>query len=61
MPNKRAASPEEDSVRLYLNDIGKHSLLSKADEARLAQDIERGREARCELAGATAVSPVPPA
>jgi RNA polymerase sigma factor (sigma-70 family) len=57
VPNKRAASPEEDSVRLYLNDIGKHSLLSKADETRLAQDIERGREARCELAGITAVSP----
>ncbi len=50
MPNNHAAQPEEDLVRLYLNDIGKHSLLTKDDEARLAQAIEGGREARAELA-----------
>jgi RNA polymerase sigma factor (sigma-70 family) len=48
--NKRAAQPEEDLVRLYLNDIGKHALLTKDDEARLAQAIEMGRDARIELA-----------
>ena len=42
MPNNHAAQPEEDLVRLYLNDIGKHSLLTKDDEARLAQAIEAG-------------------
>ena len=50
MPNKHAAQPEEDLVRLYLNDIGKHALLTKDDEARLAQAIEAGRDARVELA-----------
>jgi RNA polymerase sigma factor (sigma-70 family) len=49
VPNKRVAQPEEDLVRLYLNDVGKHGLLSKADEVRLAQAIEAGRQARAEL------------
>src|ERR1700693_4107784 len=44
-----AAQPEEDLVRLYLNDIGKHALLTKDDEARLAQAIEAGRAARGEM------------
>jgi RNA polymerase sigma factor (sigma-70 family) len=57
VPNKRVAQPEEDLVRLYLNDIGRHALLTKEDEARLAQDIEAGREARRELAGIMGVSP----
>jgi RNA polymerase sigma factor (sigma-70 family) len=52
VPNKRAVLPGEDLVRLYLNDIGKHALLSKDDEARLAQDIDAGRAARRELLGA---------
>jgi RNA polymerase sigma factor (sigma-70 family) len=41
--------PEQDLVRLYLNDIGKHTLLTKDDEARLAQVIEIGRAAQTEL------------
>jgi len=49
VPTNHAAQPEEDLVRLYLNDIGKHALLTKDDEARLAQAIEAGREARAEL------------
>ncbi len=49
MPNKRAQMPEEDLVRLYLSDIGRHQLLTKDDEARLAQAAEAGREARAEL------------
>ncbi len=51
MLNKRAAQPEEDLVRLYLNDVGKYALLTKADETRLAQTVEAGRDARAELAG----------
>jgi RNA polymerase sigma factor (sigma-70 family) len=57
VPIKRAAHPEEDLVRLYLNDIGKHALLSKDAEARLAQAIETGRQARDELSGADGISP----
>jgi RNA polymerase sigma factor (sigma-70 family) len=49
VPVKRLVQPEEDLLRLYLNDIGKHALLTKADEARLAQAIEAGREPRIEL------------
>src|ERR1700676_4233827 len=57
VPNNHAAQPEEDLVRLYLNDIGKHALLTKDDEARLAPAIEAGREARAELAAAKTVTP----
>jgi RNA polymerase sigma factor (sigma-70 family) len=49
MPSKRAQMPEEDLVRLYLSDIGRYPLLSKDDEARLAQEAEAGREARAQL------------
>ena len=48
---------QEDLVRLYLNDIGRHSLLTKDDEARLAQNIEAGRDACRELTGIMGVSP----
>jgi RNA polymerase sigma factor (sigma-70 family) len=50
---QRKEVPEQDLVRLYLNDIGKHGLLTKDDEARLAQVIEAGRAARAELEIAT--------
>ena len=36
----------EDLVRLYLEDVGRHDLLTKDDEIRLAQAIEAGVEAR---------------
>jgi RNA polymerase sigma factor (sigma-70 family) len=49
--NKRAVRPDQDLVRLYLNDIGKYALLTKTDEVRLAQTVEAGRDARAELAG----------
>jgi RNA polymerase sigma factor (sigma-70 family) len=55
--NKRAAQPEEDLVRLYLNDVGKYALLTKDDEVRLAQAVETGRDARAELAGIDQVPP----
>jgi len=41
---------DEDLVRLYLNDIGRHALLTKDDEARLGALIEEGALARAELA-----------
>ena len=36
------ASPAEDSVRLYLSEMGAVSLLTKEGEVRLAKRIERG-------------------
>jgi RNA polymerase sigma factor (sigma-70 family) len=49
--------PEVDLVRLYLSDIGRHRLLTREDEARLAQAAEAGREARAELETNGEVSP----
>jgi RNA polymerase sigma factor (sigma-70 family) len=57
VPSKHAAQPEEDLVRLYLNDIGKHALLSKDAEAGLARAIEAARQARSELAAAKGITP----
>ncbi len=54
MATKRGERSEEDLVRLYLSDIGRHGLLTKDDEARLAQAIEIGVAARAELAAAEA-------
>ncbi|MCU1450787.1 MAG: Sigma-70 factor, region 1, partial [Acidimicrobiales bacterium] len=34
---------EQDLVRLYLDEIGRHELLTKDDEVRLAKAIETGR------------------
>jgi len=39
----------EDLVRLYLEDVGRHDLLTKDDEIRLAQAIETGTAAREKL------------
>ena len=48
MPAKHVKSRREDRdyedlVRLYLEDVGRHDLLTKDDEIRLAQAIEAGR------------------
>jgi len=43
--NVRSERDEEDLVRIYLNDIGQYPLLTKDDEARLAQAIEARSEA----------------
>ena len=40
MAKVRVERNEEDLVRMYLNDIGHYPLLTKNDEARLAQQIE---------------------
>ena len=49
MQKQRPEREEEDLVRLYLNDIGRHGLLTKDDEARLGQAIETGKAAKAEL------------
>ncbi|HSH62398.1 MAG TPA: sigma-70 family RNA polymerase sigma factor [Acidimicrobiales bacterium] len=49
MAKRDLAAPEEDLVRLYLSDIGQHPLLSKEDEANLAEQRLIGIEAREEL------------
>jgi RNA polymerase sigma factor (sigma-70 family) len=46
----RPDQDEQDLVRLYLHDIGLYPLLTKDDEARLAQAIEAREKAKEELA-----------
>jgi RNA polymerase sigma factor (sigma-70 family) len=43
------AGDDEDLVRLYLRDIGRHPLLTKDDEVHLAKLIEAGAAARAAL------------
>lgn len=50
MANDRGDREDEDLIRLYLSDIGRHPLLTKDDEVRLAQRIEAGAAARLQLA-----------
>src|SRR3974377_502458 len=47
--SRREDRDYEDLVRLYLEDVGRHDLLTKDDEIRLAQAIESGVEARTPL------------
>jgi len=47
----------EDLVRLYLEDVGRHNLLTKDDEIRLAQAIETGTAARERLETAKKLTP----
>ena len=56
MAKHRVERNEEDLVRLYLSDIGRHPLLTKDDEARLARAIEAGNAAAAELAEGTATA-----
>jgi len=58
VPTKYAAQPDEDLVRLYLSEIGKYVLLTKDDEARLAQLTEIGRDAKVELLGTSPISAI---
>ena len=41
---------DEDLLQLYLNDIGRHSLLSRSEEVRLGELARAGRQAAAELA-----------
>ena len=52
MGKQRWSSEEEDLLQLYLNDIGKHPLLSRADEVRLGTLVHEGRAAAERLAKA---------
>jgi RNA polymerase sigma factor (sigma-70 family) len=45
MALRRSEDTDLDLVKVYLTDIGRYPLLTKVDEARLAQVMERGREA----------------
>ena len=47
----------EDLVRLYLEDVGRHDLLTKDDEIRLAQAIEGGIAASEELGAKKKLTP----
>ncbi len=53
MAKARPERDDEDLVRLYLTDIGQYPLLTKDDEARLAQQIEARGLAEQELARGT--------
>jgi len=58
VPKRRPERDDEDLVRLYLTDIGRHELLSKDDEARLAQQIEEASRAKGALAdGGRVITP----
>jgi RNA polymerase sigma factor (sigma-70 family) len=56
-PRRRVDRDEEDLVRLYLNDVGRFTLLSKDDEIRLAQQIENGNTAREQLSSGCGLGP----
>ncbi len=45
-----AAVTDDDLVRIYLSEIGRHALLTKADEARLGAQVKSGLAAVDELA-----------
>jgi RNA polymerase primary sigma factor len=50
---ERSGSADEDLVRLYLNDIGRHQLLTKDDEFELGELVQAGMAARAALAEGT--------
>jgi RNA polymerase sigma factor (sigma-70 family) len=53
---KRGDADDADLVKLYLRDIGRYPLLTKDDEARLAQAIESGRDATALVASGTTLT-----
>ena len=56
-PSPGGRSAAHDPVHLYLTEIGRRPLLTKADETRLGQAIEAGRAARKELAAGRPLAP----
>ncbi|MDP9021069.1 MAG: hypothetical protein M3N25_09750, partial [Actinomycetota bacterium] len=52
-----AGVDDEDIVQLYLNDIGRHPLLTKDDEVRLGEAVQSGAAAAKELAEAAPGDP----
>jgi RNA polymerase sigma factor (sigma-70 family) len=53
----RSDGGDQDLVRVYLDSIGCYPLLTKEDEARLAQEMEAGRDAGAELEACCNLSP----
>ena len=51
LPVARRHTADSTLVDRYLEEIGRHPLLSADDERRLARQMERGRQAAVELAG----------
>src|SRR5215218_2252944 len=47
-------APDADLLRVYLNEIGKHELLTREDEQRIGEVIDAGRQATAMLAEAGA-------
>ena len=45
----RTSNGDDDLVRLYLTDIGKHPLLTKEDEGRLSRLVQEGLQAQQEI------------
>jgi hypothetical protein len=58
-PASRRSEPDEDLVRLYLQDISRYPLLTRDDEVRLARRIETGMAA-LRTGGGEASGPGPP-
>ena len=54
---RRPEARDPDLVRLYLDEIGRHPLLTKEDEVRLARLIEDGRDAHAELVAGGKITP----
>ncbi|HTX62744.1 MAG TPA: sigma-70 factor domain-containing protein, partial [Acidimicrobiales bacterium] len=48
-PAEHPGPRDLDLMRLYLDELGWHALLSRADEVRLARAIEEGARAALEL------------
>jgi RNA polymerase primary sigma factor len=55
------AAPSEDLVRQYLEDVGRYSLLTAAEEVSLAQVYEAGQRAAAELEAAKTGEELSPA
>ncbi|HNO44242.1 MAG TPA: sigma-70 family RNA polymerase sigma factor, partial [Microthrixaceae bacterium] len=55
MTDQRRERDDEDLVRRYLAEIGRHDLLTKDDEARLARVMEDGAAAARELGSGAAI------
>ena len=45
----REGGPDADLLRVYLNEIGQHSLLTREDEQRIGRVIDAGRHAAATL------------
>jgi RNA polymerase sigma factor (sigma-70 family) len=56
----RRRTPELDLFRLYLDEIGRHRLLTAEEEVELSQAYQAGRDAQRKLAGTAADDPARP-